>query len=248
MTAPSGARRPAGGRPALVLLPGLLCDERLWRAQIGALGDVADITVADLARGGSIAAMAAGVLDAAPPSFALAGLSMGGYVALEIMRRAPGRVDRLALLATSARADSPAAAARRRDLVALVRRGRFREMSGRLLAGFVHEDRLGDARLMAEIAGMAGSLRPAFARQQEAMLGRRDSRPLLGAIACRTLVVCGREDRVTPLAMSEEIAALVPGARLAVIERCGHLATMERPAEVSAEMRAWLAAPRQAST
>ena len=231
-----------GGRPALVLLPGLLCNERLWRPQIRGLSDIAEIVVADLSQETSMADMAAHVLSTAPGRFALAGLSMGGYVAFELMRRAPERVVRLALLDTSARADAPETAARRRDLVDLARRGRFRAVNERLLRTFVHEDRLGDEALIAEITAMTGEAgRDTFLRQQQAIRARPDSRPGLPRIRCPSLVLCGRQDQLTPLAMSEEIAALIPGARLSVIEECGHLSTMERPAEVTAEMRKWLA-------
>ncbi len=235
--------RAAAPRQALVLVPGLLCNQRLWRAQAAGLADVADVLVADMSRDGSMAAMAARVLAEAPERFALAGLSMGGYVAMEVVRRAPERVTRLALLDTSARADPPEAAARRRDMVDLVRRGRFRAVNERLLRSFVHEDRLGDGILVAEILAMTAEVgQEAFVRQQQAILGRRDSRPHLAAVSCDTLVLCGREDGLTPLGLSEEIAALVPGARLAVIEACGHLSPMERPLEVNAELRAWLGA------
>lgn len=228
-------------RQALVLVPGLLCNERLWRAQVAGLSDVADVVVADMSRDDSMASMAARALAGAPERFALAGVSMGGYVAMEIVRRAPQRVTRLALLDTSARADSPEVAAWRRDMVSLARRGRFRAVNARLLRSFVHRNRLGDEALTAEILAMTGEVgQEAFLRQQQAIGGRRDSRPRLGAVSCDTLVLCGREDRLTPLALSEEIAALVPGARLAVVEACGHLSTMERPSEVTAELRAWL--------
>ena len=230
-----------GSRPTLVLLPGLLCNERLWRPQIRGLSDIAEIVVADLSQGTSMADMAERALSAAPARFALAGLSMGGYVAFEIMRRAPERVARLALLDTSARADSDETAARRRDLMDLARRGRFTAVSERLLRTFVHEDRLGDEALVAGITAMTGEAGwDVFLRQQQAIRGRPDSRSVLPLIRCPTLVLCGRQDQLTPLGMSEEIAARIPGARLSVIEECGHLSTMERPGEVTAEMRAWL--------
>ena len=232
---------PSDGRPALVLLPGLLCNERLWRPQIRGLADIAEIVVADLSQGTSMADMAARVLSAVPERFALAGLSMGGYVAFEIMRRAPERVVRLALLDTSARADSPEVAARRRGLINLAQRGRFTVVSERLLPMFVHEDRLGDEALIAEIMAMNGEAGwDMFLRQQHAIRGRPDSRSDLPLIRCPTLVLCGRQDQLTPLGMSEEIAARIPGARLSVIEECGHLSTLERPGKVTAEMRAWL--------
>lgn len=229
-------------RQTLILLPGLLCDARLWAAQTEGLADVADVVVADMTRDDTMAGMAERALAVAPDRFALAGLSMGGYVALEIMRRAPGRVERLALLDTGARADTPEHMARRRDLMALAERGEFEAISPKLLPVFVHPDRLADAALVADIAGMADAVgKDAFLRQQRAIMGRPDSRPGLLDIACDTLVICGREDALTPPELSEEMASLIPGALLVMIDHCGHLSTMERPQTVNAELRAWLA-------
>lgn len=229
------------GKSPLVLLPGLLCDGALWRAQIASLADVADPWVADLARDDSMTAMARRVLAAAPERFALAGLSMGGYLAQQIMREAPERVMRLALLDTSARADTPEQTARRRGLLELAHKGQFKGITPRLLPLFLHPDRLGDTTLTKEVVAMAERVgRDAFLRQQTAIMGRLDGRGDLSRIAVPTLVLCGREDALTPLAMSEEIAALVPGARLEIIGHCGHLSTMERPEEVNAALRRWL--------
>ncbi len=225
----------------LVLLPGLLCSESLWRHQIAGLADIADCTVADLTGHETMAAMAAHVLDGAPPAFALAGLSMGGYLAQEIMRLAPQRVTRLAILDSSARSDSTAQAERRRGLIELARSGRFRDVTSRLLPLFIHPDRLGDVALTDTIMGMAESVgREAFLRQQSAIMSRPDGRDDLSRIACPTLVLCGRQDELTPLELHEEMAAAIPDARLVVIEDCGHLPTLERPDEVNAAMRAWL--------
>jgi pimeloyl-ACP methyl ester carboxylesterase len=228
----------------LFLLPGLLCDAALWRAQSEGLADVADIAVADFTTQDSMAAMAASVLDAAPARFALAGLSMGGYVAHEVMRRAPERVVRLALLDTSARADTEEQRARRRGLIELAHKGEFKGITPRLLPLFLHPDRLDDAELVAEVTAMAQRVgKDAFLRQQAAILGRPDSRPRLTKYRCPTLVLCGRQDALTPLEVSEETVAAIPGAELVVVEDCGHLATFERPAEVTAALRRWLARP-----
>jgi pimeloyl-ACP methyl ester carboxylesterase len=228
-------------RQPLVLLPGLLCDPRLWAHQSEALSDIADVTVADMTRDDSMAGMARRALDAAPERFALAGLSMGGYVALEIMRQAPERVTRLALLDTGSRADTPEQTTRRRDLISLADRGEFKAVSPRLLPLFIHEGRLEDAALVADIAAMADAVgKEAFLRQQHAIMNRPDSRPELPGIACPTLVLCGRQDVLTPPELSEEMASLIPGADLVMVEACGHLSTMERPDEVNAAMRSWL--------
>jgi pimeloyl-ACP methyl ester carboxylesterase len=229
-------------RPSLVLIPGLLCDATLWRAQIEDLADMAQPWVADVTRDDSIAAMAQRVLAEAPPGrFTLAGLSMGGYVAQAIMRAAPDRVARLALLDTSARADTAEQSARRRGLIELAEKGEFQGVTPRLLPVFLHPDRLSDKPLTDAVMAMTARVgKDAFLRQQRAIIGRIDNRPNLPAISCPTLVLCGREDQLTPLAGHEEIASLIPGARLEVIEECGHLSTMERPWEVSVALRQWL--------
>jgi pimeloyl-ACP methyl ester carboxylesterase len=228
-------------KTSLVLLPGLLCDRELWRRQIESLGDVASPWVADLTLDDNMAAMARRVLAAAPPVFALAGLSMGGYCALEIMRQAPARVTRLALLDTGARADSPEQTARRRGLIELAEKGDFKGVTPRLLPLFLHPDRLKDAELTGRVTAMAHRVgKDAFLRQQKAIMGRIDSRPYLARIACPTLLLCGRQDQLTPPALLEEMAAPIPGALLEVIEDCGHLSTMERPDAVDAALRIWL--------
>lgn len=228
-------------RRSLVLLPGLLCDFRLFDHQTDHLSEIVDCQVADMTFDDAIPAMAERVLEAAPERFALAGLSMGGYLAFEILRREPERVERLALLDTSARPDTAEQARRRRGLLTLAASGRFRGVTPRLLPQLIHPDRQAETTLTDPIMHMAERIGPeAFRRQQTAILNRPDSRPQLGAIACPTLVVCGRQDALTPLGRSDEIAALIPGSRLAVIEDCGHLCTMERPQAATALLRDWL--------
>jgi pimeloyl-ACP methyl ester carboxylesterase len=227
----------------LILLPGLICDGALWARQVAALADIAEPLVADLTRDESLPAMARRALAEAPRRFALAGLSMGGYLAQEIMRQAPERVTRLALLDTSARADTPERAALRRGLIELAQKGEFKGITPRLLPQWIHPDRLHDAALTREIMAMTQRVgRDAYLRQMKAIMGRPDRRADLPRIAVPALVLCGREDQSTPLALHEEIAALIPGATLVVVERCGHLSTMERPDEVSAALRRWLVA------
>jgi pimeloyl-ACP methyl ester carboxylesterase len=226
----------------LILLPGLLCTPRLWQAPLAALADIADMTVGDLTRHDSMAGMAGHVLDGAPERFALAGLSMGGYVALEIMRRAPERVERLALLDTSARPDDPTRTAERHELLALVEEGRFEEVNRRLLALQLHPDRLEDDPALCEaVLGMAREVgADAYLRQVAAIMGRPDSRPGLGAIACPTLVLCGEQDRRTPPSVHEEMAGMIPGAQLVVVPESGHLSPMEQAGPVNAALRGWL--------
>jgi pimeloyl-ACP methyl ester carboxylesterase len=233
-------------RTPLVLVPGLLCDDRLWRPQAERLADLSDPVIADVIGDGSVAEMASSVLEAAPPTgrFALAGLSMGGYVALEVMRLAPDRVARLALLDTSARADTREQTAARRELIGLAETGSFDEVPRRLLPRELHPERLEDERLVSTVFGMAAAVGPeAFVRQEEAIIGRPDSRGDLPNITCPTLVLCGREDALTPLHLHEEMASLIPGSRLVVVEECGHLSTLERPEAVTVAMREWLQAP-----
>ena len=227
----------------LLLLPGLLCDRRLWRDQVEALADIADPMVADLTQDNTIDAMAERALAGVPQRFALAGLSMGGYVAFAILRRAPERVLRLCLFDTSARPDTPEQSRRRRGLIALARTGRFRGVTPRLRPQLLHPDRVKDAALAGEVMGMAERIgKEAFLRQQAAILGRPDSRPDLSLIRIPTIVGVGEGDQLTPPPHSQEIAAAIPGAELHILEGCGHLAPMERPGEVSALMRAWISA------
>lgn len=225
----------------LVLIPGLLCDATLWAHQSEHLADIADCTVADITGAESVDELADRVLASAPDSFALAGLSMGGYVAHAIMRRAPGRVTRLALIDTSARPDTPEQLVRRSQLIDMSRYGKFRGVTDRLLPILIHEDRLVETELTDQIKQMAEHIgSEAFTRQQHAIMGRPDSRPFLIEYGVPTMVMCGRQDALTPLEHSAEMAAAIPGSRLAVIEDCGHLSTMERPQAATALMRQWL--------
>lgn len=227
----------------LALLPGLLLDASFWKHQVAGLAEVADIRVADFTSQDSVGAMAESVLAAMPERFALCGLSMGGYVAQEVMRRAPERVERLALLDTKARPDDPAATARRRGLIELAQKGEFKGVTPRLLPLLIHESRLGDGALTGHILAMAEAIgRDAFLRQQKAILDRPDFRPLMATIRCPTLVLCGRQDQLTPVEAHLEMAAGIADARLVVIEDCGHLPPLEQPERTNAELRAWLAA------
>ncbi len=226
---------------ALILLPGLLCDHALWRHQIETLGDLADITVADLTQDDTLPAMAERVLATAPERFALAGLSMGGYLAQEIMRRVPQRVLKLALLDTSFYADTPEQLKRRRGLIELSQKGAFKGVTSRLLPLLIHESRLQDEDLTETVFAMAESVgKEAYPRQQHAIMTRTDGRADLAQISCPTLVLCGRQDVLTPLSVHEEMAEQIPNATLVVVEDCGHLAPLERPRTVSAVMRYWL--------
>lgn len=224
----------------LLLLPGLLDDARLWRHQTENLPGTTAV-VADLTGSDSMALLAANALAQVPTErFALAGLSMGGYVALEIMRQGPGRVEGLALLDTSAKPDTPEASAARRQLMELAETD-FPEVTRRLMPRLVHPDRLVDEALTTLIASMADDVgKDAFFRQQRAIIDRVDSRPYLGRIQCPTLVLCGRDDAIAPLEVHEEMAGGIPDAGLRVVEHCGHLSTLERPEAVTRAMAAWI--------
>jgi pimeloyl-ACP methyl ester carboxylesterase len=228
-------------KTSLILLPGLLCDEVLWAHQTETLADIADMTVADMTGDDSVSGMAERILAGAPDRFSLAGLSMGGYVAQEIVRRAPDRVERLGLLDTSANADTPDRKKQRKGFIAQLGVGDFRGVTDRLLPYLIHSERLKDEVLVGIIKGSAGKIgAEAFVRQQTAILTRPDGRADLKEISCPTLVLCGRQDALTPLSGHEEMAQAIPGARLVIIEDCGHLAPLEQPHAVSAVMRYWL--------
>ncbi|OYQ34194.1 alpha/beta hydrolase [Niveispirillum lacus] len=228
-------------RQPLLLLPGLLCDRALWAHQIAQLSDIADIQVPDLTGHERIGDLADSVLDSAPARFALAGLSMGGYVAFEIMRRAPERVTRLCLVDTSARPDTAEQRQRREAMLKLARIGKFRGMSPRLLSTQVHPNHVAVPEIGGVVLAMTERVgRDAFCRQQAAILSRPDSRPDLGGIVVPTLVVVGADDAQTPPDRSQEIAAAIRGAQLHILPHCGHLAPLEQPVMVTARMREWL--------
>ena len=232
---------PAAALP-VVLVPGLITSPRLYAGQLPALWRFGPVTIADNTSAGTVGEMAGRILAAAPPRFALAGLSMGGYLALEIMRQAPERVAKLALLDTSARPDTPAQTQRRQAQIAKTRAGNFAEVVAEQWPLYVSPASLGNQALWAVVRLMAEEAGPdAFIRQQHALIARPDSRPHLAAITCPTLVLVGDSDALTPPEMSEEIAAAIPGARLVVIPGSGHLSTLEQPGLVTAALTEWLA-------
>jgi pimeloyl-ACP methyl ester carboxylesterase len=225
----------------VMLVPGLMCSARLYVEQVAALWRFGPVTVADHRHDDTMEAIARRILDTAPPRFALAGLSMGGYIALSIARLAPERVERLALLDTSARPDAPQQAERRRALIALAQSGRFAEVVDLLWPIFVHRDRQGDTELHGIVRTMADETgAEVFVRQQHAIMTRPDARPMLGSIECQTLVLVGDGDQLTPPELSQEIAAAVAGARLVTVPNCGHLSTLERPDAVNRALAEWM--------
>lgn len=235
-------------RPSLVFACAHLCDERLFAAQIGALGGDHDCRAFVFRAEDTLAAMAETVLAAAPPRFTLIGLSLGGYVAFELMRRAPGRVERLVLLDTTAAADAEARRAGRLADIATVQQGGIDALVPALPGRWLlpaHRDRADLVALMADMARSVGA--EGQRRQQQAMLGRPDSHAGLGAIGVPTLVACGEQDAVTPVADHEAIAARIAGARFETIAECGHLSTIEQPGAVNRLLVPWLAATAAAA-
>ena len=226
-----------------MLIPGLLGSARMYAAQIPQLWRAGPVMIADHTRDDSMGAIARGILGTAPPRFALAGLSMGGYIAFEILRQAPERIAKVAFLDTSARADTPEQTAMRRAQMTLASQGRLAEVVEQQFPRLVHRARRADVQLrqvfvlMAEEVGAAG-----FIRQQTAILGRADSRATLGSIRCPTLVLVGESDELTPPERAAEIAAGIPGARLTTVPHCGHMSTLEQPDEVARALLEWLEA------
>ena len=224
----------------IVFLPGLICDARLWRDVIDGLADTVAPLVADLRLDETLAGMAARTLAAAPPRFALAGLSMGGYVALEIMRQAPERVTHLALFDTSARADTEERRETRRKGIEMIGQGKFIGVSRGLLGSLLAPHHLGTP-LADEVQAMSERVGgEVYTRQQKAIMNRVDSVPLLKDIAVPTLVGVGALDKMTPPELAEEMADLIPGAELVRFPDAAHLPTMENPGPVLEAMKSWL--------
>lgn len=224
-----------------MLVPGLLCSAEVFAPQVAALWPYGPVTVASTLEGATMEEMAAAILAGAPPRFALAGISMGGYLCFEILRRAPERVVKLALIDTTARPDTPEQTANRRALVAQARAGDFEGVAMRSLTALLHPARQDDGVLRATNARMARAVGvEGFARQQEAILGRPDSRPSLAAIKAPTLIVVGEQDAVTPPDRAEEMAREIAGSRVVVAAECGHLSTLEQPQAVNQALIEWI--------
>jgi pimeloyl-ACP methyl ester carboxylesterase len=225
----------------LLLLPGLLTDARLFEHQSRNLTNIAQPVVADLTGADTIADLARQAIGRMPAgAFAVAGLSMGGYVALEILRQAPERVTALALLNTNARADTAESTANRVRLMALADKD-FAAVNAALVPKLLHPDHVRDARLVKALDDMAAAVgAEGFKRQQRAIIGRIDSRPHLGAIRVPAMVLAAREDAIMPMEVSEEMARGISGCTLEIVEHCGHISSMEQPEAVTARLRAWI--------
>jgi pimeloyl-ACP methyl ester carboxylesterase len=225
----------------LLLLPGLLNDEALWAAQIQALSPDIRCHVGDLTTADTLPAVAEAVLADAPERFALAGFSLGGYVAQQILRIAPERVERLALLDTSARADTPERTAQRQALARGARvPGTFHGFGEKLMRSYVAPSHLRDAELLEYIRAMTARLgAQVFARQS--LLERPDGSDVLRAWRGPLLVLWGADDAITPPALHREMVALAPQARAVELPDCGHLSPLEQPQAVTDALRRWLA-------
>jgi pimeloyl-ACP methyl ester carboxylesterase len=219
----------------------MLCTPEIFASQITALWPYGSVTVASLMQGDTIAEMAAVILAAAPPRFALAGISMGGFIEFEIMRQAPERVIKLALLDTEARPDLPEHTAQRRALLAQVNTDNFETLLALAVPAIVHPAHQNDPALrdVNVRMGLAVGIER-WARQAEAVMARIDYRPCLPAISVPTLVLVGDSDTFTPPDRAEEMVAAIPGARLVVVPECGHASTIEQPDAVNRALIEWI--------
>jgi pimeloyl-ACP methyl ester carboxylesterase len=225
----------------ILLVPGLGGSPRIYAPVAPALWLYGPVTVANHIRDNNMGAIARRILAEAPPRFALAGHSMGGYIAFEIMRQAPQRVAKLALINTQARPDPPEATARRRGQIARTQAGEYHAVLDDLFPGFVHPSRRDDAELRQLVHDMGDDIgADAFIRQQTAIISRPDSRPSLAWIRCPTLVLTGDEDNTIPNSLSVEMADGIHGAKLTIIPHCGHLPQLEQPQATTDALVEWL--------
>ena len=225
----------------ILLVPGLVCSPRIFAPVVPALWRLGPVTVANHIRDDNMGAIARRILAEAPPRFALAGHSMGGYIAFEIMRQAPDRVAKLALINTQARADTPEATERRRGVMGRAKAGEYSAVLDELFPGFVHPSRRDDAALRQLVRDMGDEVGvQGFVRQQTAIIGRVDSRPCLAWIKCPTLVLSGDEDNTIPNSLSKEMADGIHGAKLVILPDCGHFPQPEQPEATAAVLLEWL--------
>jgi pimeloyl-ACP methyl ester carboxylesterase len=225
----------------ILLVPGLAESPRIYAPVAPALWRLGPVTVANHIRDDTIGAIARRILAEAPPRFALAGHSMGGYIAFEILRQAPQRVAKLALINTQARPDTPEATARRRGQIARAQAGDYHAVLDELFAGFVHPSRREETSLHQLVHDMGDDIGPeAFVRQQTAVIGRADSRPSLAWIRCPTLVLSGDQDNTIPNSLSVEMADGIHHAKLIILPSCGHLPQVEQPQATADALVEWL--------
>ncbi|MCB9992637.1 MAG: alpha/beta hydrolase [Hyphomicrobiaceae bacterium] len=226
---------------SLVLVPGLNCTGEIYAPAMAALAQYAHLFIANVLLGATIGDMADAVLAAAPPRFALGGHSMGGYVAFEILRRAPERVTRLALVATLAAPDRPEQTAKRRQAMDLVDKGKFMAVARANVDVAMQARHAKDPAMIAFRMRMAEQVgADTYLRQQRAIIARADSRPLLTEIRVPTLVVAGADDQIMPISEVTAMAGAIPGARLEVIKDAGHFVPVEQPERFGEALNTWL--------
>ncbi|WP_408008290.1 alpha/beta fold hydrolase [Pseudalkalibacillus sp. A8] len=225
----------------LLLLPGTLCDDRLWDHQLKNLADFSEVTVGDLTKDESIAGMAKSILNNAPEQFALAGLSLGGIVAMEVIRQEPERITKLALLDSNPYGPKPEQLKIWDNFITMIEGERFSEITKKhLLPNLIHPDRLNDKELTSVITDMSDQIGPhAYKRQLMAVKTRTDARDRLKDIQCPTLLLVGRDDCICPVELHEEMLDLIPNSQLVVVDHCGHLSSMERPEAVTHALQEW---------
>lgn len=232
--------------PHLLFLPGLACDAEVWKHQARFLAGLTTVEVIDYGASDSLEKMAQVAIERAPYRFAVAGHSMGGRVAFEVMRRAPERVAGLAVLDAAYRGMPACEAgkrerAERNELLEVALSKGMRAMALHWMRRIIDPSRLSDEPLTTSIIEMMSRKSTGiYAAQVKALLERSDATPVLSNIRCPTIVLCGRGDKVGPLSVHREMAALISQSKLVVIEKCGHMATMERPGEVTSAMTEWL--------
>lgn len=225
----------------IMLVPGLASSPRIFSAVMPDLWRFGPVTVANHSRDANMVLIARRILAEAPPRFALVGHSMGGAIAFELMRQAPERVAKLALINTYARPGTPEFSDFCSGWIAEVRRGGYHAVVERMFADAVHPSRVGDVGLKRAVIEMADHVGPdGFVRQLEAIMTRADSRATLAEIKCPTLVLTGDTDNSIPKLLSTEIAKGIPGARLVIVPNCGHLSPLEQPRAIADELVEWL--------
>lgn len=228
-------------RMETILIPPLLCSAQVYAPILDTVWSYGSVTIADTRLDASIAAMAARIIRDSPERFVLVGTSMGGYVALEVLRQAPERVAGLALISSSARADSADQLAARRTQSQMVRDGHFSELVDAAFRGVVAERNVADPTLLGVWRSMADTVgAEKFLQQQAAVMGRSDSLDLLPGITCPTFVIYGAEDRLIPPSESHDMAAAIPGANLRRVDAAGHFLLLERPSEANAILHDFL--------
>lgn len=227
-------------KPHLVFLPGILCDQAAWQQVMMGLEDVADCSFIPVS-GETIEEMAWSALNAAPEKFGLIGFSMGGYVALAMMRLAPDRIMSLCLVNTSAKADTEEQRKGRLNSIKMAKENGFPQIVEFLESATVHPDNYENEPLRLDMRAMINRIgEEVFQCEQSAVMTRIDSRPSLKAISIPTQIITSDADRIVQPEDSHEMASLIPNAQIQVLTRCGHMAPMEQPEEVNKILRVWL--------